>query len=36
MQSINTQGGMVDRLLLLREGRRTNYWYAGRGGRLMY
>ena len=36
MQCISTEEGMVARLLLLREGLRTKYQYAGRGGRLMY
>ena len=26
MQSISTQGGIIGRLLLLWEGRRTNFW----------
>ena len=35
MQSISGQRGMVGRLFLLRVGWRTNYKYAGKGGRLM-
>ena len=33
MKSISTEGGVGDRVLLLREGRETDYYYAGRGGR---
>ena len=33
MKSISTEGGVGDRMLLLREGRETDYYYAGRGGR---
>ena len=33
MKSISTEGGVGDRVLLPREGRETDYYYAGRGGR---
>ena len=33
MKSISTEGGVGGRMLLPREGRETNYYYAGRGGR---
>ena len=33
MKPISTEGGVGDRVLLPREGRETDYYYAGRGGR---
>ena len=36
MLSISTQEGVGGRLLLLREGWRTNYQNAGRDGWLLY
>ena len=33
MKSFSTEGGVGDRVLLPREGRETDYYYAGRGGR---
>ena len=33
MKSISTEGGVGDRVLVLREGRKTDYYYAGRGRR---
>ena len=33
MKSISTEGGVGDRVLLHREGREKDYYYAGRGGR---
>ena len=33
MKSISTEGGVGGRVLLTREGRKKDYFYAGRGGR---
>ena len=33
MKSISSEGGVGGRVLLLREGCETDYYYAGRGGR---
>ena len=36
MQSISTQEGVEGKLLLLREGWKTNYYYAKKGERWLY
>ena len=33
MKSLSTEGGVADRVLLPREGREMDYYYAGRGGK---
>ena len=33
MKSISSEGGVGGRVLLLREGCETDYYYKGRGGR---
>ena len=34
--TISTEGGVGDRVLLPRERRETDYYYAGRGGRWFF
>ena len=33
MKSISTEGGVGDKVLLPREGREKDYYYAGKNGR---